>query len=94
MNEANQRKQGSKAPAPKEDPMGTTRDTIVQLTLAVNLITLGIYYFFGVGEEISVGVGAAKKIYYMAGYNPEMWLLGSVICTVMSFMIIGISRKK
>jgi hypothetical protein len=92
--EQNQARKGTKQASPKEDPMGTTRDTVVQLTLAVNLVTLGIYYFFGVGEEITIGVGAAKKIYYMAGYDPEMWLLASVICTCLSFIIIGISRKK
>lgn len=87
------RKAAAKSP-PKEDPMGTARDTLVQITLAVNLITLGIYYFLGVGEEVTVGVGAAKRIYYMAGYDPEMWVLASVIFTGIAFVIIGISRKK
>lgn len=94
MDQGTNRKQASKPSTPKEDPMGTARDTLVQITLAVNLLTLGIYYFLGVGEEITIGVGAAKKIYYMAGYNADMWLLASVIFTAISFIIISISRKK
>ena len=94
MNEANPRKQGSKAPATKEDTLGKIRDTITQITLAVISVTLGIYKLIGVGEEVTIGVGAAKKIYYTAGYDANMWLLASFICIFITFLFIGMSGKK
>ena len=80
---------------PKEDPTTKAKDTIAQIAIFVNMITLFIYEFFGQGEEIEVGIGVAKKIYYTAGYEGiGFWLLGSVIISVVALTVIGILNKK
>ena len=81
--------------SPKEDPAAKAKDTIAQIAIFVNVITLFIYEFFGQGEEIEVGIGVAKKIYYTAGYEGiGFWLLGSVIISVVALTVIGILNKK
>ena len=82
-------------PPVKQDSNSVAKDTIAQLAIAVNMITLCIYEFFGQGDEVSIGIGVNKKIYYMAGYaDVDMWLLGSIIISLVALAVIGILNRK
>lgn len=94
-----QSRSGQTAPkakgSPKEDPAAKAKDTIAQIAIFANVITLFIYEFFGQGEEVEVGIGISKKIYYTAGYDDiGFWLLGSVIISFVALTVIGILNKK
>ena len=81
--------------SPKEDPSVKAKDTIAQIAIFSNTITLFIYEFFGQGEVVEIGIGVSKKIYYTAGYEGiGFWLLGSVIISVVSLTVITILNKK
>lgn len=79
----------------KDDPNAKAKDTISQIAIMVNMITLFIYEFFGQGEEVTVGVGVNMKTYFTAGYEDVgFWLLGAIIINMVALMVIGILNKK